>query len=466
MYGIRDLQNINLRIVPPKPARMDKHQGEGANDPTARREFVNSQTRSQPIDTIAQRDTMASQESLVTQHQPLNIDGTTNRLPAPGPLIVQKSPSNDRKIRHRARLMPYVQGGPVYRPAVVSNPRQPQSYSPRPQTLQLRSIVEKFVFNLRRYTHAAHCFGHWDPDRATRHLEGRHAARLFASELTAAKSLLDEGKTGLASGHFELARKRLDNPALFDTWYHETPIRLLFEIGRLAYGGQYDLASQLLEEIQKQSRNHLKDQDPRQAVFNDIGDLNVQQLRDLHGLAARIVFYGLEAHYRADTQLLYEVRLNRALDLSWFDPKADLSDWIPRMDQLEHDLGENSPYAIYFLLLEAYRLVATDEHEAAEKAWSTATQKIALLQDAGIEIDKWRVGRGFRRLGQQLRVKEHFKDASQMLRQALRLLEDEKEKNAIMIELCQTQESIARALGDVDDAEIWTQMLLQLEKQS
>lgn len=466
VYGVRELQNLNLKVLPPKthPKRRHEAHSTGSQSSTARPvdDLFNEIAR--PGSATAPSDTKIQQQRLADEHQPSKVEITGRSSSPARQQVAQDSSKGTGRVSPRARYVHVMRPRDVHRLPIVSGAGDFYNYSPQPQTPQLRSIVENLLFSLRRYTHAAHCFGHWDPDRALQHVRGRQAARSFASELTAGKSLLDQGKRDLAFGRFELARRRLDNQALFDTWYHETPIRLLFEVSRLSYSGHHDLASQLLQDIQRQSRHHLKDEDPRQAVFNNIGDLNVQQLRALHALAARSVFYGLEAHYRDDRQLLYEVRLNRALDLSWFDPRADLSDWMPSIDQLEHDLGGNTPYVIYFLLLDAYRLVARDEFQAAKRAWSAATQRVELLQETGLDIDRHRIVRGYRRLGQQLKDKKHFEDAGQMLKHALRLLQNESEKSAIMVELCQIYESIAKAVGDATDAAVWTEMLLQLER--
>jgi len=180
---------------------------------------------------------------------------------------------------------------------------------------------ETFLFNLRNYTHEACIFGHWNPQALAKHYSGRQASRLFSSELTAGTKLSENGKKGLAKLHWDRALKGLQNHNLFTTWYHETPIRLLFEIARLAALGHMELASTLLQDIKTGADTFLNETDPRHSLFTIFGELLAPQLPDLYERAALSLRKGLESRVEKHNPLLFEIRLNRALDLLWFDAK-------------------------------------------------------------------------------------------------------------------------------------------------
>lgn len=203
--------------------------------------------------------------------------------------------------------------------AIVLYP-PPQRINATPQISQPSiEVIERFLFNLRDYTDEAHVSGHWNARTRAKHYIGRQASRRLSSELTAGTTLSGNGKQQLAQRHWARALATLCDPNLLNIWYHEAPIRLLFEIARLVHRNQDELAARLIREIAVQANAHLDRNDTRHTLFTSFGELQVSQLKDLYECAALSLREGLESRIQKHDPLLYEVRLNRALDLLWYN---------------------------------------------------------------------------------------------------------------------------------------------------
>ena len=242
--------------------------------------------------------------------------------------------------------------------------RQADAVPPPP--FQITTIDEKLLFGVYNHIHEAFLKDLWDPQQSTKHNAGRQAARSLASELAAGRSFFEKGKYGHANNQWQKAIDCFKNPDLLNTWYHETPIRLLFELGRMVHTKHERVAQVLLDNLKLCSEN-LPENDSRKALFSVIGELNIHHLRDLHAKAAKCQYNGLATRLDKRHQLLHEVKLNRALDSLWFDANADLSEWMTEISDLDRDLGADNPYSIYFMLLEAYRHVAQNHFDKPEK---------------------------------------------------------------------------------------------------
>lgn len=265
---------------------------------------------------------------------------------------------------------------------------------PPPEGFQITDVGERFLRDLRTWTHASFLQGAWDTAHASQHNRGRQASRLLSSSLTAGINLFENGKDQLAFKEWNRALAGFKNPELFKSWYYEIPMSLLHEVGRVAHSGHGSIASLLLRNVKDWAQKYLEPGDPRHALFNDFGDLDVTQLRGLYNSAARNIFDGLETRIDKQSKLLFEVRLNRALDLLWFDPMADLTEWLPSIEAVDEAMGPNSALSIYFLLLQAYRKVAQDQHEQAEDICQQVQSRLNELDKSSGSIDLWRVGLG------------------------------------------------------------------------
>lgn len=241
---------------------------------------------------------------------------------------------------------------------------------------------------------------------------------------------------------------------------------LLFEVGRVAHSGHPQLASMLLESIQRWAHLHffLDEQDSRRALFGVFGNLQVAQLRDLYDRAARCLYDGLKSRVDKQNKLLYEVRLNRALDMLWYDSDTDLTKWLPPIQEVDQACGPNNPYSVYFLLLEAYRLVAQDLYDDAEQVCSQVRHRLAAIKESQGIIDPWRVGLAYRRLGRQQHDKGRFEDARRSFNTALKYVShDDQLSTSVLIEICQRQQNMAH---DQEDVFFWGQMLSRLEQKT
>ena len=347
--------------------------------------------------------------------------------------------------------------------AVPWRTEQPTSV---PQNLRISEAGEKFLLNLRKWTHDAFLSGQWDTKLSAKHHSGRQASRSLSMDLTAGTNLFKKGKEQLAWTYWKRANANFGNPDLFKTWYYETPIRLLFEMGRLVHDGHSPLAASLLRSIKDWANQNLDENDSRRALFSVFGDLDPAELRQLYDRAARSLYKGLESRIDKNHPLLVEIRLNRALDLVYFDADADLTEWMPPIEEVDKACGPSTIYAVYFLLLQGYRLVAQDKYTEADAVCAEARNRLTALTDEK-SIDPWRVGLAYRRLGRVQQSKKRYPDARRSFNTALRYVgTGNKESGAILIEICQYQESMAMELGDEEDAALWTHMLKQLEKQA
>lgn len=340
-------------------------------------------------------------------------------------------------------------------------------WTPSPEALASPDefrIPETFLFNLRAWTHEAFVAGHWDSNMSHKHHHGRQAARSLTSDLTAGTKLFEKGNEQLAWVYWRRAVGRLQNSSLFNTWYHEIPINLLFHVSRLAHSGHYQLANTLLQSIKDWANVYLKENESRQVLFSVFSDLNVSDLRDLYERAARCFAEGLELRLEKHSPLLNEIRLNRALDMLWFDPEATLTGWLPSMEEIDQFYGPNSSYSIYFLLLQAYRLVAQDSHAEVEQICSQVRDRLMTMDEKS--IDSWRIGLAYRRLGRLQQSRHRYKDARRTFNTAYKYVESSSRlSTSILIEICQGQESMAKEMGDQEDAVLWGRILRQLEQQ-
>jgi hypothetical protein len=341
----------------------------------------------------------------------------------------------------------------------------PRDVVAAPQGFRVNGVAEQFLFNLRAWTHDAFVFGHWDTKLSAQHHSGRQASRLLSSNLTAGTNLYEKGKQQLAWIYWNRAVANFHSPDLFKTWYHETPIRLLFEVGRVAHSGHGQLAAILLQSIKNWAHTFLKEDDSRHALFSVFGELDVAQLRDLYVRVAHCLYNGLDSRIDKHNPLRYEVRLNRALDMLWYDPDSDLTEWLPPIEEVDQACGPNNPYSVYFLLLQAYRLVAQESYPEADQVCSQVRTRLAAMKEGS--IDSWRVGLAYRRLGRQQHSKGLYTDARRSFNTALKHVGSGNRLSAsILIEICQSQESMANAFDDQEDAVLWSHMLRQLEQQT
>lgn len=323
-------------------------------------------------------------------------------------------------------------------------------------------IIDYFLVNLRRWTHEAFVSGHWE-GAAMKHNKGRHASRRLASDLQAGIRLQEQGNSESAWLHWRQAFAHFQDGELFKTWYHETPVRLLFEVSRIHHQGHSELAKSLLTSISDWAETWLDKTDPRHALYKLYGDIPVDKLRFLHERSARCMLDGLSSRLDKNHSLLYEVRLNRALDMIWFDPAGDLGQWLPALEEVDRACGANNVFSVYYLLLQAYQLVACEEHEDADNAVTQARQRITAMGPDN--IDGWRLAMAYRRLGRMQYTKRRWPDARRSFNTALRYVDQNgKDADSIMVEVFQCQENMAKQLNDLEDAELWRTMLKNHEQ--
>jgi hypothetical protein len=307
----------------------------------------------------------------------------------------------------------------------------------------------------------------WDVQLSAQHQNGRRASRLLSSYLTSGITLFESGKQHLAFGHWDRAFAGFQSPNLFKSWYHDIPMRLLFEVGRVAHSGHQNLAAILLKSIRNWALTFLDKSDCRRALFATFGELEVGQLRDLYDRAAKCMFTGLESRVDKHNHLLFEVRLNRALDMLWYDADTDLSEWLPQIGEVDQACGPNNYYSVYFLLLEAYRLVAHGSQADVDDICQQVERRLRELKKAHGNIDAWRVGLGYRRLGRQQFTKGRYGDARRSYNTAFKYVRNDPQlSDAVLIEICQRQVSMASAMHDEEDEILWREMLTRLEQQT
>ncbi|KIW23121.1 uncharacterized protein PV07_11347 [Cladophialophora immunda] len=333
---------------------------------------------------------------------------------------------------------------------------------PPPERFRVVNVAEQFLFNLRGWTHDAFVHGDWDTLSSTQHHRGRQASRLLSSSLTAGINLFDNGKPTLAWAQWGKAFAGFQNPELFKSWYYEIPMALLFEVGRVAVSGHHQLAAVLLKNVKRWAHTFLDPKDSRHALFSVFGELEVDQLQDLYKRAARSMYDGLETRIDKRNKLLYEVRLNRALDLLWYDPETDLTEWLPQISEVD---AVSPGLSVYFLLLQAYRLVAQDQYDEADDICSQVQRRLTILKETPGSIDLWRVGLAYRRLGRQQHAKGRIADARRSFNTALKYVQNNNDlSKSVLIEICQRQQSMANMMQDAEDVFFWTKMLESLEQ--
>ncbi|RMZ82255.1 hypothetical protein DV738_g1909, partial [Chaetothyriales sp. CBS 135597] len=331
---------------------------------------------------------------------------------------------------------------------------------------RLSPAAEQFLINLRAWTHDAFMSGQWDSKSSSRHHNGRRASRTWASDLTAGASLFRKGRKDLAWKYWRMAVAGFNNPDLFKTWYYETPIRLLFEMGRLVHEGHDRLVSQLLKYTKEWAEKFLDEDDSRRALYSIFGQLDPKELRGLYDRAAKSLYNGFASRIDKKNPLLYEIRLNRALDLLWYDANADLSEWVPSIEEVDESCGPKNPYSVYFLLLEAYRLVAQEFYDTAEDVSQQVVKRLEAIKGENPTVDPWRVGLAYRRLGRIQQSKQRYDDARISFNKALRYVRSGENRNSgsVQMEICQYQEQMSKELNDHEDAALWRRSIEGLEQ--
>ena len=308
-----------------------------------------------------------------------------------------------KRARQRAHTQPsplastasplQVSVSPVSQAVVPFTPPAPAFVVPQPEPVRITGVAEQFLFNLRNWTHEAFVRGHWEQQSSNQLERGRQASRVLSSSLNSGINLFQNGKTQLAWKEWNRAVAGFQNPELFKSWYYEIPLALLFEVSRVAQSGHQPLANMLLRNVNTWAQNFLDPSDSRYGLFSMFGELEVEQIRDLYARAARSMMDGLEQRIEKGNKLLYEVRLNRALDMLWYDEKADLSDILPPVSEVDTAMGSpNNHLSVYFLLLEAYRSVAQDKHDEAEQLCQQVQTRLSAMVDIPGSVDWWRVG--------------------------------------------------------------------------
>lgn len=344
-----------------------------------------------------------------------------------------------------------------------ARPWTPPASLPRRPTLDgTMPVLDHLLVNFRRWTHEAVISGHWERAASTQHEKARHVSRLLASDLQAGMKYMEQDKPQMAWIHWRSANRRFQDKDLFNTWYHETPIRLLFEIARIRVSGHSDFAASLLRSTGDWAAARLKPDDVRHALYSTYGMIDVVNIRMVYEAAARCMLDGLSSRLEKNDPLLFEVRLNRALDMTWFDETADLSEWLPSLETVDEIMGQQNNFCIYYLLLQAYQLVARNDNSGADKKVAEARRRIDALPPGS--IDSYKLGMAYRRLGRMQYRREHWDDARRSFNQAGRNLKTGKQADGLMIEVLQCQLNLARATDDVVDVEIFQKMLLEHEQ--
>lgn len=389
--------------------------------------------------------------------------------------LVKRAARNLKRRRVRERSLtqhlpttsesPVSQSFPSQTSDAIAPWRPPWEAVAAPQGFRVTGAAEQLLSNIQAWTHEGFVSGHWDTNLSSQHHSGRHASRTLSSDLTAATNLFEKGNRELAWTYWQRAVASFKSPDLFKTWYHETPIHLLFEVGRVAHRGHEQLAAILLRAIKDWAHTFLDKKDSRHALFSVFGELDVAQLRDVYGRAAHCMLSGLESRLDKDNPLLYEVRFNRALDMLWYVPDSDLTEWLPSMEEIDKACGANNPYSVYFLLLQAYRLVAQESYPEADQVCLQVRDRIKAMEEGS--IDPWRVGLAYRRLGRQQHLKERYADARRSFNTTLKYINNSNQlSTSILIDIYHYQENLANLLGDQRDAELWNKMLGELELQT
>lgn len=387
----------------------------------------------------------------------LDVTPPTPQPPPPQPPATQQIPSITTHNPSFTSTAFVTEPSPISTEPPTTYP-QNQGY----RTGSLSSVLDLFLLNLRAWTHEAYMSGHWEGN-AGKHSKGRHASRRLASDLQAGIKLLEQNNTDSAWRHWRQAVAHFQDGELFKTWYHETPVRLLFEVSRIHHGGHPEFAKSILNMISSWAERFLEKPDPRYHLYKLYGEIPVDQLRSLHVRAAHCMLDGLSSRLDKDHRLLFEVRLNRALDMTWFDPTADLTQWLPSLKEIDHVRGPNSVFSVYYLLLQAYQLVARGQFDEADSVVVHAKERIDAIAPG--DIDGYRLAMAYRRLGRMQYKMARYPDARRTFNTALRYVDsDGKDADSIMVEVFQCQESMAKQMNDTEDAELWSKMLRNHEE--
>lgn len=327
----------------------------------------------------------------------------------------------------------------------------------RPSIKEFELLFQK----LRLYTHEACVEGrHWDPESAEKNIVGRKALRELSLDLTAAVKSFEEGRQQRANRLWGRALEKASKPQLLDTWYFETPIALLFELGRLVHSGHGNIAALLIQKITFHAKTFLSEKDPRHSLFAAFESLEITQLESGYSSAALSLLEGLATRLEKHNPLLYTFGLHRALDLVWFDPKTDLKKWVVPVKELDKALGPDTALSVYFLLLDAYRQVAAKSYSKADDICQEVSRRLKVLKQTG-QLENLKIGMAYRRLGRQYYEQEQYDDARRILNQALRYIGTE--KPAVLVEIYHLQEKMARIAGDNIDVDFWQTKISQMD---
>lgn len=327
----------------------------------------------------------------------------------------------------------------------------------KPSTKSFELLFQK----LRLYTHQACVEGrHWDPESSHKNAVGRMALRELSLDLTAGVKSHEERNHQRANKLWSRALDKASKPDLLDTWYYETPINILFELGRLVHKGHDAVADMLMKTVTSYAKKILDKKDPRYSLFAVFDSLETTQLENGYSSAALSLLEGLATRLEKHNPLFYQFGLNRALDLVWFDPKTDLRKWVVPVEEIDRHLGPDSDLSIYFLLLDTYRRVSMGDYSGADDICQQASRRLNILKQNG-KLDGLKIGMAYRRLGRQYYDKSQYDDARRILNQALRYLGTE--KPPVLVEIYHLQEKMARIAEDTIDVDFWQTKLSQMD---
>lgn len=145
--------------------------------------------------------------------------------------------------------------------------------------------------------------------------------------------------------------------------------------------------------------------------------------------------------------------------------RTDLTKWLPPVEEFDKALGTDNPYSVYFLLLEAYRLVASGSYLSADQVCSEVDKRLVVLKEIPGRVDLWKIGLAYRRLGRQLNEKGRWQDARRTFNTALVYLRSiDKNKPSVLLEIYQCQERLAAQADDQQDVKLWERKLQRLEE--
>lgn len=91
---------------------------------------------------------------------------------------------------------------------------RPSATLPPLENFNLMDVSERFLLDLRKWTHSAFINGSWDSALSSQHFKGKQAGRLLSSSLTAGINLFENGKHELAWKEWNRAFAGFQNPEL------------------------------------------------------------------------------------------------------------------------------------------------------------------------------------------------------------------------------------------------------------